>query len=287
MTMNYTLQRATRYAWWRALVLFGWALAPTVAYARSLRVVLLTDVEVQGDAILLSALFPASAPNGLRDAAARVLLGAAPQHGFTRRISGDAISLAIQDSGLPPSSFFVPETVTVRRTGRVLTRQEAWIAIQTFLAKHPASALRTLRVDDLTLGAAVNVSAQNPKLAVTRLTFDDTLHLATFRMRLEDVAGGYFYVTARVPSGTSGLARPISNSASSPSSDSIGPGSNILVDPRESARLHLHSADSDMLLTVQPLQRGRLGETVRVRLRASGKTLQARVVDTNSLDAAF
>jgi hypothetical protein len=288
--MRYAWQRMTRYAWWRALVLFGWALAPSVACTRGIRVLLLADAEVQGDAIVLANLFPANAPYALRDAAARIQLGTSPQNGSARRLSGELIVAAIQDSGLPLSAFFVPQTVTVRRIGRQLTRQETWTAIQSFLEKHPVDALRSLRAEDLSLEAAVAVSGDDAKLAVTRLTFDDALHLARFRLRLHDVTNGQpFYVTARPPSGRTGLARPVFDdiSSSTPAANSSILGSAVLVDPRQPARLHLHSADSDMLLTVQPLQRGREGQVVRVRLRASGKTLQARVVGQNTLDAAF
>jgi hypothetical protein len=287
LVTRYAWLRATRYAWWRVLVLFGWALAPNVAYTRGIRVVLLDDAEVQGDVILLANLLPPYASYAMRDAAARISLGTSPQNGSARRLSADAIVAAIQDSGLPATSFFVPQTVTIRRSGRALTRQEAWAAIQAFLGKHPVNALRTLRADDLTLDAGVSVSSDSVKLVVTRLTFDDALHRARFRLRLQGIPSGQpFYVTARVPSGTTGLARPAFGTTSR-DMDSFAPASAVLVDPRQSARLHLHSADSDMLLTVQPLQRGTLGQTIRVRLRASGKTLQARVVSQNTLDAVF
>jgi len=285
--MRCAWRRATRYAWWRTLVLCGWALAPNVSNSRGIRVVLLSDAEVQGNAILLVNLLPANAPYALRDAAARILLAPAPQNGSARRLPREAIISAIQDSGLPLSAFFVPQSVTVRRTGRQLSRQEAWAAIRAFLEKHPVTSLRSLRVEDLTFDAAVVVSADDTKLAVTRLTFDDALQCARFRMRLQHTANSQpFYVTARIPSGTTGLARPLFADISV-SPQVPGPGSTVLVDPRQSARLHLHSADSDMLLTVQPLQRGRLGQTIRVRLRASGKTLQARVVSENTLDAVY
>src|ERR1700724_628610 len=153
--MRYGWRRATRDARGRALVLFGWALAPNFACTRGIRVSLLADAEVQGDAIVLANLFPANAPYALRDAAASVQLGTAPQNGSARRLSGDLIVAAIQDSGLPLAAFFVPQTVTVRRIGRQLTRQETWTAIQSFLDKHPVDALRSLRAEDLTLEAAV------------------------------------------------------------------------------------------------------------------------------------
>jgi flagella basal body P-ring formation protein FlgA len=74
---------------------------------------------------------------------------------------------------------------------------------------------------------------------------------------------------------------------SGPNASALSAKSVVLVDPRQLARLHLHSANSTMLLLVRPLQTGHINETIRVRLVASGRTLQAKVIAANSLDATF
>jgi hypothetical protein len=281
--------KTTQYPGWKILLLFCGALAPTIAGAGVLRVVLLADVQVQGDAILLANLLPPNAPRAISDAAGRITLGSAPQTGTPRQISNDAIVAAIQDAGLQPASFVVPVTVTVHRTGRPLTQTDIWPAIQSFLEKHPVSALRNLRPTDLTLAASVAISGNSNRLAVTRLTFDAALHRYNFCLRIQNVPGAQcFEVTARISSSPSdGARRGFKQAGTSQDAFDLSDSTMVLVDPRQSAHLRLHSPDSEMLLAVQPLQRGHLGETIRVRLRPSGKTLQARVVGQNALDAIF
>jgi flagella basal body P-ring formation protein FlgA len=53
------------------------------------------------------------------------------------------------------------------------------------------------------------------------------------------------------------------------------------------ARMFLHSSDSRMTLLVHPLQRGRLGDTVRVRLDGSVKLLQGRVAGAAYLETSY
>jgi hypothetical protein len=287
--MKHTCSKATRYRWWRILLLFCGASAPAIATSGVLRVVLLTDAEVRGDTILLANLLPPNVPRALCDAAGKIVLGSAPQTGASRRLSQDAIIAAIQDAGMPPTSFVVPPTVTVHHTAHRLTPQDVWPAIQSFLEKHPVDQLGSLRPADLSLDASVATTGDIIKIAVTRLTFDAALRHASFRLRLQNVAGAQpVHVTARIPSPSADAPHPwfrqiaMSHDVHPPAVDAL-----VMVDPRQSARLRLHSTDSEMLLAVQPLQRGHLGETIRVRLRASGKTLQALVVGENALDAIF
>jgi hypothetical protein len=251
--------------------------------------VLLADVQVQGDAVLLANLLPPNAPRAISDAARKITLGSAPQNGTPRQFSNDTIIAAIQDGGLRPASFVVPLTVTVHRAARPLTQMDIWPAIQTFLEKHPVSALRNLQPTDLTLAASVAISGNSNRLAVTRLTFDAALHCYNFCLRIQNVQGAQrFEIAARIPSSPSGTPRRgFQQASTSGDAPDLSDSAKVLVDPRQSAHLRLHSPDSEMLLAVQPLQRGHLGETIRVRLRPSGKTLQARVVGQNALDAIF
>jgi hypothetical protein len=287
--MRHICWKTTRYAGWKILLLFCGALGPTVARAGVLRVVLLADVQVQGDAILLANLLPPNAPCSISDAAGKIILGSAPQNGTPRQLSNDAIVAAIQDAGLRPASFVVPLTVTVHRAARPITQTDIWPPIQSFLEKHPVNALRNLQPSDLTFAASVAISGNNNRLAVTRLTFDAALHRYNFCLRIQNVPGAQrFEVSARVSSSPSGSARRgFQEASTSGDAPDLSDGGIILVDPRQSAHLRLHSPDSEMLLAVQPMQRGHLGETIRVRLRPSGKTLQARVVGQGALDAIF
>ena len=271
-----------------SMLLFCGAILPPGLRAGGLRIALLADSEVHGDAILLANFLPPNAPRAFQNAAEAILLGSLPQRGSTRRLSRDAV--AIESGGLLLSSFAVPEFMTVRRAGRALTREEIFAAIQTALAKRHTLELPEFRAQDLLYDAAITVPYGDVRLEVTQISFDEAIGCARFRLRPQAVPGALpFYVTARPVPPISAQAlqsvkkfQPFAASRNLP-----GSAAAILVDPRQSARLHLHSQDSDMLLAVRPLERGHLGETIRVRLRASGKTLQARVVGNNSLDAVF
>jgi len=119
-------------------------------------------------------------------------------------------------------------------------------------------------------------------LEVTQMTFDESIRRARFRLWPRNAPGTLpFYVTAPIRPEKS--PQPISGSSAS----ALSANSAVLVEPRQLARLHLHSPNSTMLLVVRPLQPGHLNETIRVRLVASGRTLQAKVIGANSLDAAF
>jgi hypothetical protein len=279
-----------RYLRSQILLLFAVAFASSGACAGGLRVTLLADAEVQGDTILLANLLPENASRALRTAAEAISLGAAPQNGSARRFRRDAILAALQSGTLSPSSFLIPEVVTVRRAGRPLTREETLAAIQSALAKSHIADPPEFRSEDLTLDTALEVPGTDAQLEVTQIAFDEAIGRARFRLQPHTAPGANaFYVTARVaPEASAAVSanaarfEPWTSSKTHSAVDSP-----VLVDPRQFARLHLRSPSADMLLAVKPLQRGHLGETIRVRLPSSGKTLQARVAGKDFLEGVF
>jgi hypothetical protein len=68
---------------------------------------------------------------------------------------------------------------------------------------------------------------------------------------------------------------------------SLADPSPFLVEPGHPARLLISSSDSQMSLIVNPLQRGRLGETVRVRMEGSVKTLTGQVTGLAHLEQSY
>jgi hypothetical protein len=277
-----------RYLRSQILLLFAVALASSAARAGGRRVTLRADAVVQGDTILLANLLPENASPALRTAAEGISLGAAPQNGTARRFRGDAILAALQSATLSPASFLIPEVVTVRRAERPVTREEALAAIQSALAKSHVAGAPEFRPEDLTLDAALEVPRANARLEVTQITFDQAIGRARFRLQPHTATGANaFFVTARVaPEASAGVSANALR-LTSPSTKALSVDSPVLVDPRQFARLHLRSPSADMLLAVKPLQRGHLGETIRVRLPSSGKTLQGRVTGKNFLEAVF
>jgi hypothetical protein len=253
------------------------------------RIVLRPNAEVSSTMILLSDLVPADAPDYVREEAARIPLGLAPQAGTNRVLERSQIASAIEHAGLPDDVFSVPERVTVRRAGRIPSQTDVWAAVERYLAAHPTSAIRDTHSGDLRLASGFSIPPES-HLEVTKVTIDRALHLAHLYLTVNGASGGAhpFYASARLSSlPANDLLSVVSGRKSKHVSAEESPAAPILVEPKTVARLHLHSSESDMMLEVRPLERGALDQTIRVRLTSSAKTLQARVIGANALDATF
>src|SRR5689334_11333498 len=100
-----------------------------LAKAGALRISLLASAQVQGDAVFLANFLPPQAPANIRVSAGSVSLGASPQIGSFRRFSRSAVAVALQNAGVSPDAFLVPEFLTARRSGKFLTQEDAFAAI--------------------------------------------------------------------------------------------------------------------------------------------------------------
>lgn len=268
------------------LLLHCAACAVPGARAGTLRIALLDGAEVRGDVILLADLLPKDVPRFLREAAGKVSLGRAPQNGTSRRLSRVSVLAAVMANGFQATEFQIPEIMTVQRTSHLVTREEAFAAIRQALAKSNDSALSDFQPEDLSFGAA-QLPDQASQLLVTEMAFDEFIVRARFRLSSASArAVRPFYVTAQLSS------RPFAPISASTPPGGAGPiatsePSLVLVQPGHPARLRLHSSNANIILEVQPLQTGHLGEIIRVRLPANGKTLRARVLAGGALDADF
>lgn len=299
----------TRYFTLLLLLAAALPLLPARGAAGALRIALLPNAEVQGDAILLGSLLPGSAPATMRSIADTITLGKTPQPGTTRYLQGVAIAAVIERAGLAASRFSIPEVVAVQRAGRLLGSQEVAAAVGNAiagfsLAPAAAKALLALRCDDFTWESAVRVPLGDAQLKVTDILVDLLEGRARFRVRAQSQKAGlpfevlarfatqnYFAKTANVPAAVRrevlsefprGEQREQTVTVAEETADEP-----VLVAVGHAARLHLHSENSSMLLDVKALQPGHLGETIRVRLPLTGKTLHARVVGERALDAFF
>lgn len=276
----------------RAPIAFGFLafFAAAVTSAGPLRMLLSAETEVPSDSILLVDLLPKDAPQPWRSAAQKISLGSAPQNGATRQLHRESVLAALHSAGLPTSSFDIPDLISVRRTSRLLTPEDTFAAIQTALAKNSSPALPLFHLENIELEAAVRVPIGDPLLQVTQTIFDPFIGRARFRLRSRAFPSLLpFYVTASIPAA---LPPPPSQlqllgTSYQPSTPNFPPSSPILVEPNRPATLHLHSPNASSFLAVKPLQPGRLGDTIRVRIPGSAKTLQARVIGESSLEAAF
>jgi len=274
-----------------SLVLLVHMLWPGSAQSGTLRIALVEHSQVRSDTIFLSDLLPQNAPEALRDAASKISLGAAPQNGTSREISQASILATLAASGFSPSSFLIPEKLTVERASHQVTREEVYAAIQQALAKNDVSGLPPFQLADLSFDAAVFVPDGRPELEVTQMAFDEFIGRARFRLWTRSAPEVHpFFATARGGLG----AADVSSFYAAPRKPAFPAASResqvaqaYLVETNRLARLHLHSPNANLLLEVKTLQRGRLGDVIRVRLPGNGKTLLATVVGSESLDASF
>jgi len=268
--------------------------------AGPLRIALLTNVVVDADAILLANLLPPNAPQHLRVAAEQISLGAAPQIGSERQISRPTIAAAVASAGLPSSQVIIPAEITIRRESQSISSREIFSAIQLALRNDldgpDLPNLSQFQPADLQHDPAIPAPPGYSGLEVTQITFDPAINRMRFRL-LPKAPGRAlpFYVIANLPAAhapTSLLFRsnatpfPIMLATSS-NAASVMHSAAPLVTTNQPARLHLHSDVMDMVVEVRPLQRGYLDQVVRVRLVATGRTMQARVVAFDYLDATL
>jgi hypothetical protein len=254
----------------------------------AVRIPLRANAEVSGAMIFLSDLVSSDAPDYVREEAARIPLGFAPQSGTSRVLEKSQISSAIERAGLPDGVFTVPDRVTVQRAARTLSQHDIWAAVERYLAAHPASAIRYIHPSDLRLAGGFSIPPES-RIEVTKVTIDRALHLAQLHLKVEGApdSSNPIYASVRLSSLPANDALPIAGRKSIRVNVKQNSSQPILVEPKKIARLHLHSSESDMIVEVRPLEPGALDQTIRVRLASSAKTLQARVVGANALDATF
>lgn len=265
------------------------------ARATAAEIPLLENAEVSGDVIVLADLLPQDAPRLLRESATGISLGRAPQAGASRRILRSDVLASLASLADPKVDFFVPEVITVQRAARPLTREEVYAAIQKTLSKN-ALGLPPILPEDISMGTTVLVPDGPANLEVTEVTYDEFIGSARFRLWSRSAPGVHpFFATARVPKPSvkdvlGSLAKP----AATPDPGKLAatdhpraPAPAVLVEPGQSALLHLYSNDTNIFLVVNPRQQGHLGDIVRVQLMSTGRVFSARVVGSGALEAAF
>ncbi len=272
------------------------------------RIALLAQVRISGDAILLANLLPEDVSGKVRELASGISLGKTPQNGSARILQAAMVAETLERSGIASAQFVIPEVISVERAGRVLSGEEILGSLRGAvtgfsLSSGGRAALMAVQARDLAWESGLRVPLGDARLKVLDLAVDMAARQARFRVAAESEAHGVpFEVFARLPASKVLLAgNALGKSqvverlvpASAPRALAItlsgteaadGP---VLVAAGKSARLRLHSQNSNILLDVQALQAGHAGETIRVRVLASGRTLRARVVGERELDAIF
>lgn len=271
-----------------SVLLLGLFLPLGFMHAGPLRIALFADTTIQGDTILLAHLLPSNIPLELRRRAENISLGRAPEIGSVRSLSRESLQAALEETGLDPAEFVIPERVAVRREAHLLSIERLWPALRAAAASRGIALPADIRSQDIQWSAPMALPADDSQLEVQGVYIDKLLNQARFRLRFpNNPAAPSFYAWCPLPrTQQPQSAENTSAHSSGPSKLSL-PSAAELVSIRRPATLHLHSENSSAMLQVRPLQSGELGQTVRVRLPANGHTLLARIAGPNLLDAVF
>ena len=264
-----------------------------VARASDAKTHLIRDAIVNGQSIYLSDLLPESSPSAVRIPAQEILIGRSPQAGSTRVLSGGDIVRLVNDGNLL-SQVDVPEQIVVHRLGHLVTREEVAEAIRRMLAGNQTFGNVQIAPEDVRFAARVTVSAEEAELHVTRVELDPALQEMKFWLAsgaepalLPFMAMAHATCTA---CGSAVTKTSMSAERARPDLDSARPGNSAppMVEAGQRALLHLVSGTQmQMYLTAISLERGVFGQTIRVRIRNTGKILYAHVVGRNQLEATL
>jgi hypothetical protein len=277
--------------WKRGFVLLGISVAAcmcSVTPSRAMRVPrieLMSVVRVSGARLLLSDLLPASAVGDLRAQAAEISLGASPQPGTTRVLERAHVLENIGGSEDVAGRITVPERIVVSREFRLITVQEVLAAIQAAAGSGGVPAGAHLRPEDVQLQAQILVAPGDAGLLVLRSEFDAGLKLARFLLwPSKDPRVLPFFATAQLagipPADFVRRAEPsrgtTSGAVSSPAP--LTPAhAEFLVSAGQDATLLVESGALRFTADVIPLERGTMGQRVRVRVVDTGKMFSAQV----------
>jgi hypothetical protein len=285
-----------------------------VAEAARIKIPLIREAVVRGGSIYLSDLLPDTSPSEIRIMARGILVGQSPHPGSIRVLSNGAMVRLLGEENML-NDVDVPEQILVRRSGRPITREEVMEAIDTTLRRNEMFATVEIAPAALRFPADVLVSTARAELRVTRVEMDRTLHLMKFWLVSgADSAILPFMVMARPTGGTNDLAKmlglpPIHDTATGAQSQSNAAAQSRVrvengvsdlhpehqperavtsVEAGKIARLHLVSGTgTQIFLTVTALERGAIGQRIRVKIQTTGKILDAQVVGRGQLEAEY
>jgi hypothetical protein len=254
-------------------------------------------VEVTGDTISLSDLLPRSASADLRTLGKSLGLGLAPQPGSVRSLTRQQISARLAENEDLWRRLELPAQITVQRVGWPIRGDSVLRTVSNFLHKQGWKDNFQSGAASLQWSGAIARRNENAALQVTGAKPDSGQRTLEVRMRCVDrslcssflafvtlphafpgITGGT--MTATAPSANQ--SRP-SGRIASVQRTTPGPG---LVERGASAQLKMESGGVQISVPVVCLERGSLGEQIRVRA-AGHHVLLAEVVGTNQLRASF
>ncbi len=224
---------------------------------------------VVDNTIRLSDLLPDDAPAEVRKKARSVELGRSPLPGSYRVFAGAELTPHIKASGLNQVS--VPEHVVVEHQGWAISRLAVVRAISEFLRAR--NVMGDLPLEFEIVGSP-SATEELPSLRVERVRWDERLRVTEFTLRCVTNGCGSFLVRS--------------------SSRSVIAATKKFLEPRvwlakagKPALLTLAGGGMRISLRVVCLERGALGQTIRVREKGTHREYRAEVVGAEALRAAL
>lgn len=262
-------------------------------------------VRVKAESLTMADLLPANVPGQIRAQARRIELGAAPLPGSRRRLSRAAIKALLGRK--MSAKLILPANVLVERDSRELSREEVLAAIRKTLTRRGFDNVGTLTPEDVQFGVPVRVTTRRPGLRVIGMHIDPALRLAVFRLWTtseSDVRP--FDVTLRPVGGLKVWLESVTGEGRSAHGQAPTVRTRILpvagagiiwparrqrpkplVLPWQTASLLLISGTMEIHTTAEPLERGYLGQVIRVRVHKTRRVFRATVVAPDCLEAKF
>jgi len=254
-------------------------------------------VEVAGDTIWLSDLLPAGGSTDLQVMSKSLDLGLAPQPGSLRLLTRQQISARLADRDGLLRQLELPAQITVQRKGWPIREDTVLTAVSNYLQTQGWKNNALSGTDWLRWSGAVAARNEDAVLQVTGAKPDIAPGTLEVRLRCVDrslCSSFLAFVTFANPfpgavvspvsgRGLSSKQTPSSGKIRTRSGETQSPG---LVERGASAQLKMEGGGMEISVSVICLERGSLGEQIRVRA-ARHRVLLAEVVGSNQLRASF
>ena len=247
-------------------------------------------VQVCHDGLLLSDLLPSEASPALRQRAATVYLGRAPGLGSTRVLEAREIERLLPKAG-GEANIAVPPRVTIQRTGWPIARGNlSHVILQYFKTRRWGTG--DFAADRVWWDEGFTTVKADASLEVVAVT--SNLSAGTLDLKLRCVSRADctpFLVRLPLPDGPGAKERQaiasVAESGEPPirRPDAAGRSDPLLVKAGEPSILRNESVGIRISVTVMPLQRGVLGQRIRVRDPATQRIFVAQVVGERQLNA--
>lgn len=271
-----------------------------VASASDARTPLVRDAFVNGGSVYLSDLLPESASSPTRSQARDIRIGTSPQPGSVRVLSSDEI-LRLLDGGNILGKLEVPSRIVIHRSGHLITREEVAEAIRRTLSRNEEFRGVQVLPENVRLAARISVPTSDAQLRVTRIEWDQTIREMKFSLvsgsgatlvpfmvivNAACAACDSTETVRRISAETVGTLANVKATSADPSSARHVDPPPVLVESGQSASLHFVSnGRMQMYLIATSLEKGALGQNIRVKIQSTGKILVAHVIGRGQLEA--